>query len=498
MRIKKVMALILSSVIAVACFCFTSNANASAQGATISFESDKDVGLFSLIDSKDMAKMTFKQSDDQSVTGSSLSVMCDLTESIVDGSDYEGVCFKAEGLGIADFSGCKVTASIYFPEEAADAMTYAQIFCTGTDGSWEQASISIPSATGKWGIAELECPSDAKPTTIGFKLPVVEPYSGVLCYIDNVSVTDASGNQIAVSDNADNSTTTTEVTTTEATTTTTTPATTTEEITEVVDDEVIDEVAPDEDDEEDQPNPKAPTFSFDMAGASNYFTLVDAENTANISFKQATDKRISGGSLKVSCKNTETIDNEVILQGVAINAADFGLPTFKGCKIIMHVYFPAEVTELMDFAQLYCTGPDGSWKQYDMNTVSGKDRWNYAVLTCPTDASPTVIGLKLPISGPYEGTLCYIENVEIFDADGNKILNIDGWDERSAENAVANPIEKIETPVLTTAATTAKVDNGDEGGIPKIAIIIIAIVAVVLIVGSIVTLIIVKTKKSYY
>ncbi len=472
MKIKKVMALILSSVIAVACFCFTSNANAA----------DDTTAWISFADSA-------------------------FSVSYFDAATFQGGLENGvKTVAVSSEKTGTYTASIDFtkstPGSASDVAVLLLSFADYAD--FANATISVDDVTidgTSQSVGNVSFIND------GGKLK-----ANIFNTYDNVALIDVSGFTsvkslsvtFTVSITAQTEATTTEATTTEPTTTTTeattttTPATTTEEITEVVDDEVIDETVPEEDEDDDQPNPKAPTFSFDMAGASNYFTLVDTANTANISFKQATDKRISGGSLKVSCKNTETIDNEVILQGIAINAADFGLPTFRGCKIIMHVYFPAEVTELMDFAQLYCTGPDGSWKQYDMNTVSGKDRWNYAVLTCPTDASPSIIGLKLPISGPYEGTLCYIENVEIFDADGNKILNIDGWDERSAENAVANPIEKIETPVLTTAATTAKVDDGDEGGIPKIAIIIIAIVAVVLIVGSIVTLLIVKTKKSYY
>lgn len=261
-----------------------------------------------------------------------------------------------------------------------------------------------------------------------------------------------------------------------------------------------DDANSDEDNSKEEPVPNAPTFSFDMSGFAGYFSLIDADNKANIAFKQSTETRISGGSLRISCNlETELTEEGDDFEGVQIKAADFGLESFAGCKITLYAYFPTEITEYFDFAQLFANGTvDGSWVQSDLDITTSNNEWSFMVLNIPETNAADILGLKIPITNPYSGTLCYLENITITLADGSKLANVDGFDAKAAENAVINPVEKIEVPVITTAPhVTANTANSDNSSSDTI-IIIVVIIVIVIAIAAIAFLIISKVKKKFY
>lgn len=472
MKLKKVLALVAGTTVAVSSFSFAAAASYDTDNATVSvtvptyaaeaeetseavtftFDTSEAEDYFSLIDTTNVAKISYKQSVDTGISGGSLRVTCDLADDITtENGDFEGIELLASSFDVESFAGYKITVNISVPEEAASAMGYVQLFCSGEDETWEQSDLYLDGNTDTWQTLTLTCPASSAPNKIGIKLPVVKAYDGVLCYIDDVEILDANGDMIPNID-GDNS---------------------------------------------GSVNPNAPTFSFDRSGAASYFSLIDTANTANITYKQSTQTRVSGGSFRVACN----LENEITTEngdyeGIMLTADKFGITNFAGYKINLYIYFPAEVSPVMSYAQLFCKGNDGSWKQTNINVATSVDSWSLVTLICPADAAPDTIGLKLPVVTPYEGALCFIDNIEIYDADGNKLPNIDGYDENASGSVSSGDLDKIETPVITTPATTTSAQSS--GGNSSLPIIIIVVVVAVLVVAAVVVLIIMKAKRSYY
>lgn len=204
---------------------------------TYSFDTDAKNGDISVIESTNpetgemgnLSKIEFSTSTDMKISGGSLKITTTLNETLA--VDFQGIRITADKLGLENFDGCTIKMNIYLPAEVIDVFSFAQLFYSG--GGWKDTSVDV-SADPKWSVLILTVPESAKMTEFGLKLPINSPYSGVLCYVDNIFIYAPDGSVIMPDEDFDASAetvTTTQVTTaaavasiTQATTTVTTTA----------------------------------------------------------------------------------------------------------------------------------------------------------------------------------------------------------------------------------------------------------------------------------
>ncbi|MDR0946868.1 MAG: hypothetical protein LBM87_03855 [Ruminococcus sp.] len=101
-----------------------------------------------------------------------------------------GIYITAQSLGLQSFEGCTITAKIFPVEPSVDMGAQ---FVMYTD-----SQIYIPTGTGgitagKWNDITLTVPADCANTKLGFTIPIYTPWSGTVCYIDNITITQSDG-----------------------------------------------------------------------------------------------------------------------------------------------------------------------------------------------------------------------------------------------------------------------------------------------------------------
>ena len=171
-------------------------------------------------------------------------------------------------------------------------------------------------------------------------------------------------------------------------------------------------------------------FCFDNDSAVSMWQTYGAVEETGFKYEIASDIKESGnGSLKLSQKITGEIPAELQSGGLFVSADALGLDSFAGCTMQASVYFDPNAAEVTDKLTMYSDGIIWITSEVsDENTG-----WTTISLTIPENAANISMGFTLPTYKEYDGTVCYIDNVNIYKADGTVVENFGDYEE-SAEN----------------------------------------------------------------
>lgn len=172
------------------------------------------------------------------------------------------------------------------------------------------------------------------------------------------------------------------------------------------------------------------TFCFDNDSAvSNWQTYGSVEQTG-LKMEIDFDVRENGdGSLKIYENITKPLADGEKYGGVFITSDVVGLESFNGCTMQASVYFNPDAADVTEKFTLYSDGV--IWLTSELSDEN--TGWSKVSLTVPENAANTSFGFTIPVYENYTGDVCYVDNVIIYDADGNAIANF-GDSKTSAEN----------------------------------------------------------------
>lgn len=229
----------------------------------------------------------------------------------------------------------------------------------------------------------------------------------------------------------------------------------------------------------------APTYSFDTSLRTMDFEVFGVGIDAGMSFGISKAEKVSGTSIEVKVKNTEERTED--FGGIWISADKLGLESFEGCRITMSIRTTAEYADVSTFMQLISTEPE--WDQTNI-TTSLKDVWRKVTIEIPEGHKNKYVGLKIPVTVPYTGTIMYIDNVYVYDADGVLFENVDQY----IVPEVTTPPAKTERTEAVTYVTSQVEKNSEGSG--AIVYVIVAVLGVA-IAGVIVVLLMRRRNKFY-
>lgn len=166
-------------------------------------------------------------------------------------------------------------------------------------------------------------------------------------------------------------------------------------------------------------DPSLATMTFDTAASFNMwsaYSLNNAVKTTVLTPEVELEKTNTYASMKISASNVLEDDG---LIGFAVNAESFGLTEFDGCSFSVSLALPVELASNTDFA-IFADG--GFWSQQSIGSSSGT--WNYYNLEVPVNSHANMFGFVLPVNAETSGALLYVDNLCVYDPDGNQIANI--------------------------------------------------------------------------
>lgn len=156
---------------------------------TLSFDTDKSLSAFYKIDSSVDLKMEIDS--EKSYTGKCVKITANTGDSTDEWMGYE---LDASYFHLASFAGCKIEVQVYFPSGTNSKMSYFQLFATDPSYIYDTADTTI---TGSWQTLSISVPSDSHNKSLGFKTPVNPNVSDVVCYIDDMRITNKEGTLVA-------------------------------------------------------------------------------------------------------------------------------------------------------------------------------------------------------------------------------------------------------------------------------------------------------------
>lgn len=180
-----------SAVMALA-VCLSGGVSVFAEGeATFNFNNDNAMSLWSFFGPTDAIGAVAEITRDESEAGiGSLLISASVPEPV---SGISGMSVKAEDLGLENFAGCTIEASVMF---AKGAEAYTGDFYVFTDGEIFIKS-GVQGAVGRWTTASATMPENSYNTSAGFGFPAFDKYDGRVMYVGHFTVTDIDGNMVA-------------------------------------------------------------------------------------------------------------------------------------------------------------------------------------------------------------------------------------------------------------------------------------------------------------
>ena len=177
------------------------------------------------------------------------------------------------------------------------------------------------------------------------------------------------------------------------------------------------------------------TLCFDNDTALPMFVKYGTANDAGLGLSISSKTKESGnGALCISEDITSDM-NPDDNGGVYITAESLGLENFKGCTIQMSVYFDRAATNYVDNFTIFSDGFVWVDAVISANTAG---RWSKISLTVPENADNSKIGFTLPVHTVYTGNVAYVDNIEVYNADGTMVANIGDYDETSIMEQLNN------------------------------------------------------------
>lgn len=161
--------------------------SAAEAGATFCFDTDAGISKWEIFGSAEAAGLTMEISSDRKVSGSSLVLKEDFTESL--SSKFGGIKVSSKQLGMPSFEGCRVEMDIYVEAPVKDHASELKMYSDGE--AWIEQIVDVDKQN--WAHYSMTVPTGQANDYIGLSIPIADGYSGAVAYIDNLAIYDPSG-----------------------------------------------------------------------------------------------------------------------------------------------------------------------------------------------------------------------------------------------------------------------------------------------------------------
>lgn len=203
MHMKKILSVILAAAavftMGTAVFAEAEKTD-SADTATISFDTDKALDYVHAFGNYSQSGLVMEITDAEKVSGKALS----MSESFKGNLDnrYGGFYLDSADFGLDSFAGHTITMNVYITKAASKATEKLEAFSDGSQ--WTSVPVlSSPSDT--WTKASITIAANSANTKAGISIPITEEFTGTVCYVDDITITDNYGKTVANIGDIDNS-----------------------------------------------------------------------------------------------------------------------------------------------------------------------------------------------------------------------------------------------------------------------------------------------------
>lgn len=168
------------------------------------------------------------------------------------------------------------------------------------------------------------------------------------------------------------------------------------------------------------------TMCFDNNGSEDYLNLFGDTEETGLSYGISVQESVNDGSLCLS-ENAVEAPIDTHNTGIYFNSADFGLENLAGCTLTVSIYPENSGADVVEFYS------EGDAFLSEEVKVTANPRWTPVTLKIPDDNKNTVFGVLVTSSEMIKGPVCYIDNLCIYDKNGNIAENV--GDYQSIEDA---------------------------------------------------------------
>ncbi len=176
-----------------------------------------------------------------------------------------------------------------------------------------------------------------------------------------------------------------------------------------------------------------PTMCFDKEMPEPYFLYINDDDKNIFSDSISDSLAQKGYSLEV--KGNIPASEDEATRGLAFPSSLFELNNYENCTVTFSYYVPKEYLEYSDSFTVYSDGV--IWIEYNV-PVTETDSWQTYSITIPKTATNNRIGVAFTGTKAYNGTLIYLDNLTVTDADGNAVANIGDYSDVEVANRFAN------------------------------------------------------------
>lgn len=194
----------------------------------------------------------------------------------------------------------------------------------------------------------------------------------------------------------------------------------------------------DDEEAEDTESTARATVCFDNTEVTNTYihtfgdTALSGLTYSGISGKDA----YQDGSLLIS-ENFTDAPSEDVNTGIYFSASDFGMESFAGCTATLEVYAESSGADALEIYS------DGDIYLSENVNITANPVWLDVTVSVPEDIDNTNLGVLITSSNMISGSICRIDNLNIYDANGTLVENIGDYMEISTEKSTANKVIMI-------------------------------------------------------
>ncbi len=160
------------------------------------------------------------------------------------------------------------------------------------------------------------------------------------------------------------------------------------------------------------------TMCFDTDTSLGYISTFGDIGTSGLTFEVTSEEAEKNGSIALKENFSEPPSSETSA-GITFNSADFGLPSLAGCRITLKVYAMNEAGA--DKLAFYS---DGDIFMSQDIAMTANPYWQEVSIEISEDVNNTNFGMLISSIGSVKGTVCYIDNLRVYDKNGNMAENI--------------------------------------------------------------------------
>jgi len=161
------------------------------------------------------------------------------------------------------------------------------------------------------------------------------------------------------------------------------------------------------------------TYCFDTdAKISEFASYGSIEETGAKLTHTTLESSNGAGCIVVSVNSKGKATN--LYGGFFVEASQFGLESFDGCKVEMNVKLAPGATSYYDAFALYSDGT--IWLSQPVTDLTS-DKWTNFSMVVATGSENAKVGFTIPTYQEYKGDVVYVDDFTITDAEGKVIAN---------------------------------------------------------------------------